>query len=232
MLVLLSWLAAAVVPASAADAPAPRVIRASGEGAVQVTPDRARIAISVVSRAATAREATEANARTSKVVLDKLKAAVHAPGEVRTGGYDLSTVMDFNNQNNGRGPTLIGYIATNRLSIVSADLAGVGDLIDSAVGAGANQVDSIGFFLADQSQAGREALLEAGHQARAEAEAIAASLGVSVGNLLEASSTMAPAMPTPVSRMMAADVAGAPSTEVVPGTLEVHAGVAATFEIR
>jgi len=220
--------------ACAADAPDPRTIRVTGEAVVKTAPDRARISISVVTRAPAAREATEANARTSKTVLEKLRAAVPAPGEVRTAGYDLATEYDYSQQRPGGGPpTLVGYISTNRFAIVTADLAGVGALIDAAVAAGANQIDSIAFFLDDEEAVRREALLEAGKRARAEATTISQSLGVGLGEVLDASSSSSSAPPQPYFGREKAVMmdAAAPSTEVVPGSLEIRASMSVTFAI-
>lgn len=223
------------VPSFAEDTPPPRTIRVSGDAVVKAAPDRARIAVSVTARAANAKEASEANARTSKAVLEKLRAAVQAPGEVKTAGYELSAEYDYNQERGqGRGPALIGYVATNRFAIVTADLEGLGALIDVAVASGANQIDSISFFLDDEAAKRKEAILEAGKKARAEAETVAQSLGVSLGEVLDASTSSAPG-PQPVFAKerfaMAAD-AGAPSTEVVPGSLEIRASVAVAFAIR
>jgi uncharacterized protein YggE len=216
------------------DTPPPRTIRVRGEAVVKTAPDRARISVSVTTRAPAAKEASEANARTSKAVLEKLRAAVAAPGEVKTAGYELSAEYDYSqNRGPGRESALVGYVATNRFAIVSADLAGLGTLIDSAVASGANQIDSIAFFVDDEESVRRKALLEAGAKARAEAETVAQSLGVTLGEVLEASSESVQG-PQPVfgrERAVMMDAA-APSTEVVPGSLEIRAAVSVSFAIR
>lgn len=223
---------AAPGPAEAADAP-PRVIRANGDAVVKTAPDRARVAVSVTTRAATAKEASEANARTSKAVLDKLRAAVAAPGEVKSGGYELTAEYDYNQGGSAvRGPRLVGYVATNRFAVVSADLAGVGALIDAAVAAGANQIDSIAFFLDDEDAARRQALLQAGRKAKAEAATIAESLGVALGDVLDASSSANVAPMQSYGREKALMAAPAAATDVVPGSLEIDASVTVTFAIR
>jgi uncharacterized protein len=232
--VLASCLALAPAAAIAADTPPPRTIRVRGEAVVKTAPDRARISVSVTTRAPTAKAASEANAASSREVLEKLRAAVSAPGEVKTAGYELSAEYDYSqNRGPGRESALVGYVATNRFAIVSADLAGLGALIDAAVAAGANQIDSISFFLDDEDSARAKALLEAGGKARAEAETVAQSLGVTLGEVLDASSVSAPG-PQPVfgrERAMMMDAA-APSTEVVPGSLEMRADVSVSFAIR
>lgn len=231
----LLWLALTGVATAADEVPAPRTIRVAGTAVVKAAPDRARVAISVMSRAATASEATGTNARISKDVLEKLRAAVRAPGEVTTAGYDLSAEYNYDQERGaGRGPTLIGYVSTNRFAIVSADLAGIGALIDVAVGAGANQIDSIGFFLDDEEAARRQALLQAGHKARSEAETVAESLGVALGEVLDASSASSVAPPPMHGREKAAMMMDAAQvqTEVVPGSLEITASVSVTFAIH
>lgn len=226
---------AVALPAFADDTPPPRAIRVSGEAIVKAAPDRARIAVSVTTRAANAKEASESNARASKAVLEKLRAAVKAPGEVKTAGYELSAEYDYS-QNGGqqRAPALVGYVVTNRFAIVTADLEGLGALLDAAVASGANQIDSISFFLDDEAGKRKEAILEAGKKAREEAETVAQSLSVSLGEVLDASTSSAPS-PQPIFAKerfaMAADAA-APSTEVVPGSLEIRASVSVAFAIR
>jgi uncharacterized protein YggE len=225
----------ASVPIVAAEEPAPRAVRVSAGATVKAAPDRARIAVSVISRGLTAREASETNARASKTVLEKLRDSVKAPGEVKTAGYELTPEYDYNQERSpGRGPKLVGYVATNRFSIVSADLAGIGAVIDDAVAAGASQIDSIGFFLDDEEGARQQALLEAGRKARSEAETVARSLGVGLGQVLEAS-TATSAAPIPFfgreKMAMAMDAVQSAPTEVVPGALEVTASVNVAFAI-
>lgn len=233
---LVSTAAVATGRAAVAETSAPqRTIRVSGHATVKTAPDRARIAVSVTTRAATAREATETNARTSKDVLEKLRAAVRAPGEVSTAGYDLVPVYDYDHAGGvARAPKLAGYTSTNRFAVVTADLAALGGLIDAAIVAGANQVDSIGFFVSDEQGARRQALLEAGGKARAEAETVAQSLDVKLGHVLDASSATAftpVPMPMHDRSVMAMEAASAP-TEVVPGSLEIRGDVTVTFAIE
>lgn len=222
-------------PAPADDSPAPRTIRVSGHATVKVAPDRARVSVSVVSRGTTAREASEANAKASKAVLERLRAAVKAPGEVRTSGYELSADYDYNQGPGQRGPRLVGYVSTNRFSVVTPDLEGVGGLIDAAVQAGATQIDSIGFFLEDEEKVRQQALLEAGRKARDEAETVARSLGVTLGDVLDASTTGGET-PRPMfhgrEKMAMMAEAAAPPTEMVPGTLEIGAGMSVAYAIR
>ncbi|HYB98318.1 MAG TPA: SIMPL domain-containing protein [Candidatus Limnocylindrales bacterium] len=229
-------LAAAAVPAEAQQpSDPPRVIRVSGTATVKASPDRARLTVAVVSRAPTAKAASEANATASQSLLAKLESLVKAPGEVRTAGYDLSAEYDYQERPGAAQRRLLGYVASNRLLVVTDDLPQVGALIDSAVEAGANEIESISFYLDDEDAARRQALLEAGRRARAEAEIVAESLGVALGPLVDASSESRGG-PIPIygrNRMAMMESAGADAaTAVLPGTLEISATVSVTFGIR
>jgi uncharacterized protein YggE len=68
------------------------------------------------------------------------------------------------------------------------ELAQLGTLIDRALGAGANRVDSVRFSLSSPEEAQGRALAQAVQRARQAAEAIAGALGVTLGPVLEASS--------------------------------------------
>lgn len=227
------WLLHPSEKVSAQHGPPPRSIEASGTATVSADPDRARLAISVASTAATANQATAANARTMEQVVAALKEAVGDGGKVETTSYSVHAEYSYENKGNTRHRKLEGYTATNTVSAETSDLDAVGSLIDSAVAAGANQINSVGFFLADESAIRRRALIQAGKNARAEGEAIAESLQLELGPVLHATAGPSFDGPRPTmlrSTMRAAE--SAPATEILPGAVKVRATVRVSFEIR
>jgi len=68
----------------------------------------------------------------------------------------------------------------NVVQVTLDDLAKIGTVIDSATLAGANHVQGIQFTLRDQDAVRAEALRQAASRARAEAELLAAALGLKV----------------------------------------------------
>jgi uncharacterized protein YggE len=70
------------------DTPGPPVVVTTGEGVVEVVPDRAWITITAESRAGSPREAQKRNADAMAPVLDKLKAAGVPVDAIKTVGYD------------------------------------------------------------------------------------------------------------------------------------------------
>jgi uncharacterized protein YggE len=213
--------------------PPPRSIEASGTASISADPDRARLAVSVASTAPTAKEATEATARAMKQVVSALKEQVGAGGKVETTSYSVHAEYSYEHNGDSRRRKLEGYTATNTVSAETADLAAVGSLIDSAVAAGANQINSVGFFLADDSEIRRRALIQAGKNARAEGEAIAESLQVELGPVLHATAVPGYDGPRPtVMRSAMSSAESAPATEILPGAVKVRATVRVSFEIR
>jgi uncharacterized protein YggE len=212
----------------------PRSIEASGTASISADPDRARLTVSVSSTAPAAKEATEATARKMKEVVSVLKEKVGADGKVETTSYSVHAEYSYENRGNARHRKLEGYTATNTVSAETATLDAMGTLIDSAVGAGANQINSVGFFLADDSEIRRRALIQAGKNARAEGAAIAESLQVELGPVLHATTSPGFDGPRPMALRSAAMSAAeaVPATEILPGAVKVRASVRVSFEIR
>ncbi len=228
---------ALVAPAFAAEGAArrdrPRSITVSGTATVKAAPDRVRITFEIETRAATADEVATKNAGLSQAVLAVLKSLVKSPGRVTTYGYQLNPEYSYGERGGARRRVLTGYVAVNRLRVVSADLAGAGALIDKATAAGASRAGSVSFFRDDLTAANRQALLEAGRRARGDAEAIAESLGVTLGEVLTASSTSSSSLP-PQPRMMAMRGAtnSAPKTPIEAGEIAVTMTVTVLFAIH
>ena len=209
-----------------AQTPRPRVVRASAEAVVRAKPDRARIDIGVVTEAATAEEAAAKNAEQSSAVIAKYKPLVGAAGTLQTVNYSLAPNYAY--QPN-ESPKIRGYRASNTVEVTMDDVSKVGKVIDAAAEAGSNQIQSVRFELKDDSELRRKALELAAKKARANAEAIAAALGVRVIGLAEAES--GEAFPRPV--MMAAPMAMMKAeTPVQAGEIEVQATVTVALEVE
>lgn len=109
----------------------------------------------------------------------------------------------------------------------------VGEIVDSAIKAGANNVNGLEFMLRNEQEFRSRALREAATKARANAETLAAALGLKVARVLHVQEG-SPAVIRPVREIamqrMVADAASAIPME--PGTIEVRAQVTLTVEVR
>jgi len=204
-------------------------IRVTGDAKVTARPDRVQIDIGVTTRAAQSQEAASQNARQVDAVL----AAVHkaTPAAVlKTISYSLNPTYQYHS--NGEEPTITGYSAVNVVQVTLDDLAKIGTVIDSATLAGANHVQGIQFTLRDQDAVRAEALRQAATRARAEADMLAAALGLKVVRVLSVEENSPRVVP--VRAYMGAPRAvmtTATATPVEAGTLDVTADVMLTVEV-
>jgi uncharacterized protein YggE len=201
-------------------------VRATADAVVTVKPDQAKIDIGVVTQAPTAEAAASQNAGQSQALLDKLRAAAGSKADIRTISY--SVAPNYQYPRDGGKPTITGYTATNTVEVTTSDLGGVGKLIDAATQGGANQIQSLRFGLQDEKPARAQALRAAAKEARSNAEAMASSLGLTLGPVISLEQGT-PEVIRPRMAMAAAQVA---STPVEPGAVEVHATVTITVALQ
>jgi uncharacterized protein len=218
--------------AYAADAAATnqRTIQVSGNGEVKAAPDDAVLSLAIETHAATAAEAAGRNGALAQKVGAALKAKLGDNGKTWTGGYSLYAEYSDENRPNPK-PIVTGYRAENSITVETGTLGLVGPLIDTAIAAGANRINSLDFNLRDDVKARNEAIAKAAKDAQAQAEALAAALSVKLGPIVNAT-TMSEQRPVPVmARMMSTMAASAP-TPVQPGEVTVPATVSLTYLIE
>jgi uncharacterized protein YggE len=209
----------------------PHTVRASAESVVTAKPDRAEIAVSVYSQAATSEEASQQNARATSQLLAAVKQVIGSKGEIKTSGYVATPQMQY--PKNGGTPKITGYAVNNRIRITIDDLALVSKTIDGAIAAGASRVEGVNFELKDDQAVRGRALTEASRKAYANAEAIAKALNLNVVGVLEAQTGTEAPPPMPRFFSTAQSVtAGQEPTPIEPGDIDVHTTVTVTLEVR
>ncbi|NVJ09283.1 SIMPL domain-containing protein [Myxococcus sp. AM001] len=222
-------------PVSAPRAQAPagvRTVRVEGTGEVKAQPDEAFIDVAVETLAANAKAAGEQNAKRMEKVIAALTSAGIARRDIQTRNYSVypEYAPPLPNQTE---PKLKGYRVSNLVSVHVKDLSRVGNLLDRALAAGANRVDSVRFGLSRQDAVQGEALRQAVARARKSAEVLAASLSVKLGAVLDASTVTEPPQLYPARFAMAeAADARAMSTPIQPEEQAVQAKVTLVFVIE
>lgn len=177
MLPLVMVLALSASPAQAQEqSPQTRIV-ALGSGTVLAMPDGASITVSVETRSRSATEAAEENAARIQRVLEALRSAGFGEA-LTTSGYSLRPSYN-------RDTDVETYIANNGVDVALDDVGRAGEIIDLAVGAGANRIGSIAYTTSDQDDARKEALAMAVARAREDAEVMAIAAGGRLGALLE-----------------------------------------------
>jgi uncharacterized protein len=202
-------------------------ISVSGTGKVLLAPDVADISFGVSVRKDRAKDSTQAAAVLMSKVVDALKAAGIADKDIQTSNISLQPVYDYS----GNNPVLVGYETDNTVSVTVRDLTKVGQTIDDAVAAGANNVSGITFRVDDPSQAESQARTQAMNDAKSKADALASAGGVTITGIQSISEVSAPP-PMPIDFNARAAAAGdATTTPIQPGNVSVEVTVNVNYLI-
>ena len=204
----------------------------SGDSIVQAQPDTAIVTIAIVTQAKRAIEAQQDNANKSDAVVRALKSAAGPDAEVKTSGYSLQPMRVYREN---QPPTITGYEARNSVTVTMSDLTKVGNVIDAASQAGANDVTGLSFTLRKDRPARDQALGEATREAVGKARMIAQSLGGRLVRIVEVQEE-GTNRPRPVYEMdqvqsMRAGV-GTVATPIEVGTLDITSRVQLIAEIE
>ena len=215
-----AWLAAPAM----AQAPPP-AISVTGEATVSVPPDQAQIDGGVTSDAKTAREASDANNAAMGKVLLALKGAGIDEKDYQTSR--LSLQPQYAPNRSGPSP-VVGYRASNRVTVKLRDVTKVAGIIDVLVGAGANELGGINFMVSQASKLLDDIREKAIADARRKAEIYAKAAGVTLGEALNISEEGS-APPVFRGKMMAPMAAGA---AVAQGEETLSVSVSVSWAIK
>jgi uncharacterized protein YggE len=238
-------LAAMAVPAHAHDvssgpviAPGNTLLTLSADGKSTRTPDLARFNAGVTSQGKTAAEALAANSASMNKVIAALKRAGIADRDIQTSNLNLNPIYQPQRpMPDGTyypvEPTIIGYQVNNTVNVCQRDIAAFGKVIDTLVGAGANQVNGPSFEMEKPDEALDEARTEAMKKARARADLYARAAGLKVARILTISESGGyyPQPPVMYAKAAMADMAAAAPTPVAPGEVSMNANVTVAFEL-
>jgi|SRR5579862_62084 len=195
-------------------------ITVSGNGTANATPDKASFDFGVTTNAATASEALSKNAQQAQAIIDALKNAGVDSSDIQTSEVSLWP------QTSNDGTTITGYQASNTVT-VTAPVAKSGDLVDAAVGAGANNVDGPNLSVSDQSAAYAAATKQAVADAQSKAQAIASASGLTLGGIVHISDDGS-TTPGPIA-YGAMDAVAKAAPPIEAGTQQVQASVTVTY---
>ena len=193
-------------------------ITSTGEGRREMAPDKATIVLGVETRARTPAAAASANADRMTAIRNALTRAGVAARDIATARYSLG--LEF-----GRTPADTQYVASNMVTVTTRQLDQVGRIIDTGLGAGANNINSLQYDLTDRAKAQAEALGDAVANARRQAEVMAEAAGGRLGELVELGTQPGEYRPFYAAEVSMRMQAGAAPTPVSPGSVTISASV-------
>jgi len=202
-------------------------VNATGE--VTRVPDVAIITAGVVSRSTTATGALQDTADRMSRVLTALKRAGVEDRDIQTSNVSLNPEYRYvENQ----PPQLVGYSASNNVTVRFRDIRNSGKILDALVAQGANQVNGPTLTVDKPESALDEARAKAIAIGRARAELYARSLGQRVVRVVSVNESGGSyPVPPPMPMYARADMAQA-KTSIEPGEQKLQVNLAMTFELQ
>tara|TARA_R110000744_G_scaffold36034_3_gene83234 strand:- start:115479 stop:116171 length:693 start_codon:yes stop_codon:yes gene_type:complete len=191
---------------------------------VQVAPDYATVQSGVVTRAATAQLAVQANGRAMTAVFEALRRAEVSSDDIQTSQLSVTPVYADRTEPNRNQYEIIAYETRNTVTAKVRDTTRVGNVIDAMVSAGANNIQGVSFGAEDTSVAMDQARRDAIASLLARARLFADAAGFELCGITRMSEDFARS-PQP---MMMARLDSA-STPVAAGQLSISATVNADF---
>jgi len=220
-------IASATLPA----AEAVRHVTVDGKGLVSAVPDMAEVSMSVEDRNL---DIDAAKRRVNDVSADFL-ALCRKLGidESRVRSTGLSVYPEYRWNDDRKEQELLAYRVNRQLEVELADLDDLAELMEGAVAAGVNNVSPPRLKSSRERDLHRQALALAAEDARANANQLAESLDVRLGDVLEISAGQQVLPPPILGRESFAMAASADAGQVYSsGEIRFEANVTARFELR
>jgi uncharacterized protein len=203
-------------------------ISVTGVGRVKSAPDVADVTIGVTKQGEDASEASQKAAKAMESVIAALLDLGIAENDIQTTSLNLDPTYDWEDN----PPNIVGWEASNMVSITVRDIESVGDVVDAATAAGATNINGISFRVEDPTESEVAARTAAVDDARAKADQLAEAAGVSIIGVQSISESGGQA-PQPVyfARAEASFDTADASTPVLPGEVELSITVFIEYQI-
>ena len=205
-------------------------ISVTGNGIVYLTPDIAYIYVGVHTDDPDIAQAVDRNNTQAQAVVDALKNMGVAAADIQTSSFSVWSSQQYDPMTNL--PSGYTYMVDNTVYITVRDLTKLGRLLDTVVGAGANNINSIQFDVADKTAALAEARQKAMDNAASLAQELAGIAGVQLAEVQNISYT--DYVPTYYYGMGGGGGGAAPNATVPiqPGQIQISVSVSVTYGIK
>ena len=220
----------------------PDTITVTGSATVTFPPDLAQVTGSVQTQADTAASAADQNSRTLQAVIDAVQALGITSDNIVTSGFNVTPQYSYTQPQPGEAsqpPTIAGYQATQGVTVTTKQLSQASSILQAMAQAGATNFSGPGYQLQHPDQLQIQAEQQASANALQRAQAIAAGLGVRLGDVMtvtqggafpQSFNTAIPAPPPPAATV-APRPPVAPPPVFAPSSLSASATVTVVFAI-
>lgn len=207
-------------------------ISVSDKGTIYTKPDLALDYFSVITEAKTVAEALSQNTEKMNAVIDGVKKIGVEEKDLKTINFSIYPRYEWPSQNDPyQGERILaGYEITQSLEVKIRNLEKVGEIIQAATGAGANESGSLQFQIENQDEIKNQARAEAIKKAKAKAKDLASQLGVGLGKIMYFDESGA--NPYYYSAEKTTNMGGGESPQIETGENKIEVTVTITYEIR
>jgi uncharacterized protein len=224
-------------------------ISVNGEAVIQTAPELATFVFGVYTTTPNAAQAIQTNAQQTQRIVQALFARGLSQNDLQTLQLSLTPLFKPANQSLGLqavpsfstmtgifndaavDPTsVVGFGVRNLMKVKVHDLRRLGEVVDTAIVAGANILQNLTFELRDEAALRRSALEAAARDARQKAEGLANTVGRQIGDVVSISEGFSF---RPLGAMIggfAGQSLGA--SPMAPGELDVRAQVHVVYSFR
>lgn len=160
-------------------------ISVSGVGEIYAKPDLAVTNFSVVTEGARVVDSMTENTKKMNRIIGVLKSLGVEEKDLKTVGFNVYPRYEWHNREVGgfyqQGErVLVGYEVNQSLQVKIRDMEKIGEIIESATGAGATNVGGLQFTIDDEEGLKKDAREQAIVKAKDKAKELASQLGVSL----------------------------------------------------
>ena len=209
-----------------------RSVTVTGEAEIAAAPDVALLDFSVTSRSANSGAAFTDASRKMNAVIEAVRGQGVEVRDLQTNQVSLSPVYGRDDAGRMDRSTIVAYEAFQSLTVRLRSIEKAGAVIDTAVGAGANGLNSFRMAIDDPKALRDAARVAAVKDAQAKAKAMAEAAGAELGEVMSLNSYDDVGGPRPVmARAMSAEAMDA-APNIQAGEQEVRVTVNATFRLK
>ncbi len=215
------------------------IITVSATNEIYAEPDLALSTFSVVSEAKTVGEAMQDNTAKMNAIIAFVKSQGVEDKDIKTINFNISPRYEWENPAcaysycpSGKR-ILVGYEVSQSLQVKMRDLAKIGDIIQGATGAGANEVSNLQFTIDNEDALKEEVRTKAIEEARGKAKILAEKLGIKLIKIISFSESGD--FPVPYYTAMSKEALGLGGGEVPDiqtGENKISVTVTLTYQIR
>lgn len=209
-------------------------ITVSDTGEIYAKPDLALTTFSVITEAKTVGEAMSENTKKMNAVIDFVKGQGVEEKDLKTTSFNIYPRYEWYEKSEiypqGKR-VLVGYEVQQSLQVKIRDMTKIGDIIEGATEAGANQVGDLQFTIDKEDELKAQARAQAIEKAKTKAKELANQLGVKLVRITNFSESSVIPYYYGLERA-AVPIGGGEAPQIETGENKIEVTVTITYEIK